>query len=78
MNLRLVLLLIVTGLVAGCTSPPPLLVEIQANGELVVVTRNSPTTHYEGPEGIKGLEYDLVKLFAEQLKVKVRFVLGYH
>jgi membrane-bound lytic murein transglycosylase F len=75
-NLRLALLLVLTGVVAGCTNPPPVLEQIQAAGELVVVTRNSPTTYYEGPEGIKGLEYDLVQLFAEQLKVKVRFVLA--
>ena len=76
MNLRLVLLLLLTGLVAGCTDPPPVLERIQAAGELVVVTRNSPTTYYEGPEGIKGLEYDLVQLFAEELKVKARVVLA--
>jgi membrane-bound lytic murein transglycosylase F len=44
---------------------------IQA-GELVVVTRNSPTTYYEGPDGPTGFEYDLVRAFAKSLGVSVR------
>ncbi len=43
-------------------------------GELVVLTRNSPTTYYEGPHGPAGLEYDLAKLFADDLGVKLKMV----
>jgi len=75
-DLRLILLFVLTGLVASCTPPTPLLERIREAGELVVVTRNSPTTYYEGPEEIKGLEYDLVQLFAQELRVNVRFVLA--
>jgi len=49
--------------------------DIQARGELVVVTRNAPTTYYEGQNGeYAGLEYDLAVAFAEYIGVKVRFV----
>ena len=50
-----------------------LLERIKKDGELIVVTRNSPTTYYEGPEGPVGLEYDLAKAFADHLGVEVRF-----
>lgn len=48
--------------------------EIRHKGVLTVLTRQDPTTYYEGPEGPTGLEYDLVRLFAERIGVKVRFV----
>lgn len=41
-------------------------------GELVVLTRNSPTTYYEGPDGPTGFEYDLAHAFAERLGVNLR------
>lgn len=41
-------------------------------GELVVLTRNSPTTYYEGPDGPTGFEYDLAQAFARQLGVNLR------
>jgi membrane-bound lytic murein transglycosylase F len=41
-------------------------------GELVVLTRNSPTTFYEGPDGPAGFEYDLAHAFAERLGVTLR------
>lgn len=40
-----------------------------------VLTRQDPTTYYEGAEGLTGLEYDLVMLFAERLKVKANFII---
>ncbi|MBS1236069.1 MAG: murein transglycosylase [Proteobacteria bacterium] len=45
---------------------------VQRSGELVVLTRNSPTTYYEGPDGPTGFEYDLARAFAEQLGVSLR------
>ena len=41
-------------------------------GELVVLTRNSPTTYYEGPDGPTGFEYDLAQAFARKLGVNLR------
>lgn len=66
-------LLLVLALV-GCTKPTPLLERIKEEGTLTVLTRNSATTYYEGPEGLIGLEHDLVRLFAEELGVQPRFV----
>lgn len=56
------------------SQPPSILEQIQHAGELVVLTRNGPTTFYEGPFGPTGFEYDLVELFAEQLGVRLRIV----
>lgn len=47
--------------------------EIRKKGRLVVLTRNAPTTYYEGPDGFMGFEHDLVMAFAEHLGVKVKF-----
>lgn len=41
--------------------------------ELVVLTRNAPTTWYEGRDGVTGPEYDLINSFASHYKLKVRF-----
>ncbi|MDP2785314.1 MAG: membrane-bound lytic murein transglycosylase MltF [Sulfurimicrobium sp.] len=71
-------ILLCTGLV-GCNDKPPAkpLPPAQQSGELVVITRNSPTTYYEDAEGKQaGLEYDLAELFAKDLGVKVRFVVA--
>jgi len=50
---------------------PTELEQIFLSGELHVVSRNGPTTYYEGPNGITGLEYDLVKGFADYLGVNL-------
>lgn len=49
---------------------------IIAAGELVVLTRASPTTYYETPEEPAGFEHDLVKSFAESLGVNPRFIVA--
>lgn len=48
--------------------------QIKQAGTLNVITRLNPTTYFEGTEGLTGLEYDLVMLFAKRLKVKVNFI----
>jgi membrane-bound lytic murein transglycosylase F len=40
-------------------------------GELRVVTRNTPTSYYVGPDGSAGPEYDLVRAFADELGVEL-------
>jgi membrane-bound lytic murein transglycosylase F len=54
--------------------PTNLLESIQQDGVLVVASRNSPTTYYEGPTGPVGLEYDLAKRFANDLGVKLKII----
>ena len=56
-------------LVGTCSSAPSLLDQVVEVGELRVVTRDSPTTYFVGPDGPAGPEFDLVRGFAEQLGV---------
>lgn len=48
-----------------------LLQRIHANGELVVTGISGPTTFYQGSNGTRGLQYELTRLFAEDLGVKL-------
>ena len=47
---------------------------VLSDAEIVVVTRNAPTTYYEGRDGDAGFEYELTKAFAEHLGVKPRYI----
>ena len=47
--------------------------DLKKAGELVVISRESPTTLYLGGEGPAGPEYDYLKSFAEFLGVELRF-----
>lgn len=69
MLLRLFPLVLATALISTCSSPPPLLEQVVDLGELRVVTRNTPSTYYIGPDGPSGPEYDLVSGFARALDV---------
>lgn len=60
-------------LLGGC-SGEPYLERIREKGKLVVVTRNAPTTYYEGRDGPTGFEYDLVSAFADNLGVELELV----
>ena len=54
---------------------PSLLEQIQSDGQLVVVTRNSPTTYYEDADGPAGLEYEMAKMFADEIGVELTLVI---
>ena len=71
---RCVLFLLACMMVTACGKPPTLLEQIRKQNELVVLTRNSPTTYYEGPDGPTGLEFELVSGFADYLGVELRMV----
>ncbi|OOZ34142.1 membrane-bound lytic murein transglycosylase MltF [Solemya velesiana gill symbiont] len=73
--MRWFLYLTIIFLLAGCSIPEPLLEEIKDEGTLIVITRNSPTTYYEGPQGFKGFEYELVESFTKELGVEVKYVI---
>lgn len=67
------LLVLASLLHSGCAPQPANKLEaVKRAGELVVLTRNSPTTYYEGPDGPTGFEYDLVHAFAKRLGVSLR------
>ena len=47
--------------------------DLRQSGELVVISRESPTTWYEGSNGATGPEHDYLVSFAEYLDVNLRF-----
>ncbi|MBN1237472.1 MAG: membrane-bound lytic murein transglycosylase MltF [Gammaproteobacteria bacterium] len=61
-------------LLGSCSTPPPLIDQIMALGELRVLTRNSPTAFYFGADEPRGIEYELAKGFAARLGVDLRIV----
>ncbi len=67
--MRLLILVSLAALLNTCSVTPPLLDQVLERGELRVVTRNTPTTYYVGPDGPRGPEFDLVQGFADSLGV---------
>ena len=57
--------------VAGC-SRPSTLQEIRSEGVLHVITRNAPSVYFEGRDGPTGYDYELARLFAEDLGVELK------
>ncbi len=67
------LLLAVLGVTAGCSDGGHVLEGIKQEGKLVVLTRNGPTTYYEGPHGPDGFEYQLTQELGRSLGVEVEY-----
>ncbi len=61
--------------ITACSQEPSRLERIKQSGEIKVLSRFSPTTYYEGPEGLVGIEHDLIQLFAKSLNVEAKFIL---
>lgn len=72
--MRSILVIGLALLLGTCSQPPSLLEQVQARGELRVLSRNSPTTYYLGSDGPTGLEYDLASRFADYLGVELKFM----
>ncbi|MAS24472.1 MAG: membrane-bound lytic murein transglycosylase MltF [Oceanospirillaceae bacterium] len=51
---------------------PDNVAQIRMAGEIVMITRNSPTTYYEDRTGPTGYEYELAKAFADHLGVELK------
>ncbi len=72
--------LVILGLcasLAACSGGSQPIPPARESRELVVVTRNSPTTYYEDAQGEHaGLEHDLVDLFAKDLGFSVRWIVA--
>ena len=66
--------LLLAALLGTCSTTPPLLDQVIDLGELRVVTRDSPASFFEGPEGPGGPEYDLFSRFADDLGVELRII----
>lgn len=60
---------LLAALIGTCSQPPSTLDQILELGELRVVTRDTPTSYFIGPDGPAGPEYDLVHGFADYLGV---------
>ena len=70
MRCRLFLPLLLLAILAGCERPDAL-EAIRDSGELVVVSRNSPTTYFMDKNEPAGFEYALAGRLAEQLEVEL-------
>ncbi|MGD8926294.1 MAG: membrane-bound lytic murein transglycosylase MltF [Thioalkalispiraceae bacterium] len=62
-------------LAVACQQHTSVIDAIQKQGELVVVTRNAPTTYYELHDEPAGLEYEMSRAFARYLGVKPRYLI---
>ncbi len=69
------LILIVLGLIAF-KSNDSILQQIQKDGELRIITRNSSTSYYENLDGKAGFEYDLASAFAKHLGVELKILIA--
>ncbi|KMQ73907.1 membrane-bound lytic murein transglycosylase MltF [Marinobacter subterrani] len=67
---RTLLLFGVALIITGC-SQPSTLQEIREEGVLHVITRVAPSIYIEEEDGPTGYDYELAKLFAEELGVKL-------
>ena len=76
--LKIIAMSLVLILLWGC-SEDDIFQELAGNRELIVVTRNSPTTYYFDGDQASGFEYDLIKAYATArgytLRVEVAFTL---
>jgi len=75
--MRTYLVLFLALFLAACDMMNGSVPSYRKSGELVVITRNSPTAYYEDAQGnFAGLEYDLATLFAKELGVRAKFVMA--
>ncbi|RZA01613.1 MAG: membrane-bound lytic murein transglycosylase MltF [Moraxellaceae bacterium] len=70
-NLLVAFLLICCTALLVRSAPPDKLEQIKSSGELRVLSRNGPISHYQGSDGLTGFEYTLLKGFADELGVKL-------
>jgi membrane-bound lytic murein transglycosylase F len=64
--------IVLSALLGSCSSPPSLLEQIIRQGELRVVTQNSPTTFYYGADEARGIEFELARGFAQRIGVSLK------
>ncbi len=48
--------------------------QVRSEGKITVLTRHAPTTYMASADGPTGLEYELISLFANHLKVRAEFI----
>lgn len=71
---KLALMLSIMMVAAGSLNSsrtPTELEKVLASGELHMISRNGPSTFFEGPNGYEGFEYSIAKRFADSLGVEL-------
>src|SRR5690554_5527372 len=68
-----ILAILCSVLLVACEQPSRL-EQLREDGTLRVVTRNTPTTYYQGRHGDTGLEYELSKRFADSLDLELEMI----
>ena len=68
--------LVASLLLAGCSNDD-IFQDLATSGELVVATRNSPTTYYFDGDQPAGFEYDLLRAFADARGYSLRFQVAF-
>ena len=61
-------------LILSDREPKTMLERVLADGRLVVATRHTPSTYFDGANGPDGFEYALTQRFADTLDVEVRYI----
>ncbi len=61
-------------LLLSASHTPTLLETVLDKGELRIISRNGPTTYFEGRQGLDGYEYTLAKAFADHLGVELSII----
>lgn len=72
---KAVLAAVFLGALTGSVRPDNL-EQVRMHGEIVMVTRNSPTTYYEDRSGATGFELELARAFADYLGVELKVVVA--
>ncbi|MDO3388259.1 membrane-bound lytic murein transglycosylase MltF [Gilvimarinus sp. SDUM040013] len=67
-------LLIAMAVSLAASRTPTALEQVIESGTLKVLSRNGPTTYYEGPHGKTGFEYTLLRGFADYLGVELELI----
>lgn len=74
--MRILTVVVLSTMLGSCTSAPTILERIIIQGQLRVVTQNSPTTYYSWADEPRGVEFELARGFADRLGVKLEIVLA--
>lgn len=61
-------------LISSINQEPNALQQVRNQGELHIISRNGPTTYFEGSNGLDGFEYTLAKAFADELGVQLTII----
>ncbi len=69
-----IIIIILLILLYGCFKAPNNLQRVKNAGQLTVLIRNIPGVYYEGPFGLIGFDYELIKHFADYLGVKLTLI----